>query len=926
MSHINKQQKNMTKPSRISYKAGLLTSLALMTFTLPSLRAEQVYVTSCIGTVTLNNCPPSCPTNRGTSTLTSTVSSAPGLPFRDRAAFGVTNSGWGLTPTLAGTGGYKIYITKGTSGNASPDLIVNLTSGDGVLADTNGVVGTSLPITAFRAASSNNVWIHVGYITNTTTTPTIWFSYASGAKAATGGRWYMDGVQFESLDPCSGVAPIVGVTGPLAAGQTNVNVTGVVAGATNVTVYAETTTEIGQTNFAGGFAAGTVSVPTTALVKDNQITATQTKTNSLGQPCTSQQPLSGSLVGGGANTRVRLSLGLLRDATLTGPAGANTAGGGTGYWLKATGTYQGASATAPVGGAELFPDACWQTVTFQWGVDPGRDWQANTAVNDANPFAALEHLAFAIDDTDAGPYDIYVDDIRNGNVVIENFEGYTNGAGATFVSPKTATVPAPGSTYLDAPNSAAVDQGHVFEGTNACRIQWQFKDTVGSRWVRCLAASSLGKKYPQLDTSKPVTMHVLVLPVGTTVDHKFAGTVSSITNSATAYTTSTNVLGATITGTGPFTYQWSFNNGGLANPTTDSAYIIGDPNGIGFGDAGIYTLAVNDGTCTETRTFVFTNIDPLPTITSQPTHAIVTAGNTANFAVAATGHVPGGEPLGYQWQTNDVDITDATNTTLSIPNAQIANAGPYHVIVSNGFGFATSVVVHLDVAPIGVAPGNGTGLLGAYYTTHFPSNAFISATGPTLSRVDPSVDFDFGAGSPSPSVSTNNYTTRWTGQVQALGDDTYTFSTISDDGVRLWVNGQILVDNWTAHAPVTNSGSIALSGSQKYNLQLEYFEATGGSVAKLWWSNALGGVTFEPIPTQQLYPAASSQPAVPTLGFLPSDGTNIVFSWGVGQGSIAWSTNVLGPYTNKVNGVVSPYTFTNAIGGPAQKFFRLQLQ
>src|SRR5262249_23653920 len=153
-----------------------------------------------------------------------------------------------------------------------------------------------------------------------------------------------------------------------------------------------------------------------------------------------------------------------------------TSGAGTGYWLKATGTFGGASATAPVGGAQLNPDACWQTVTFQWGVDPGRDWQANTAVNDTNAFAALEHLAFAIDDSDTGPYDIYVDEIRNGNVVIENFEGYTNGAPATFVSPKTATIPAPGSTYLDSPNSAAVNQSHTFEGTNACRIQWQWKD------------------------------------------------------------------------------------------------------------------------------------------------------------------------------------------------------------------------------------------------------------------------------------------------------------------------------------------------------------------------------------------------------------------------------------------------------------------
>jgi PA14 domain len=900
----------------------LISVMVILLLNATLLSAEDVYVTACVGTVTLNTCPPSCPVNRGTSTLTTSVSSAPGPAARDRAAFAVsTTASWGITPSLAlSSGTYRIYITKGTSGNGSPDLVVNLTATGGDLADTNGVGGTTIPLAVFRASASNNVWIPVGYITNSTSTPTITFTYLSGAAAATGGRWYLDAVRFENLDPCTGVAPLVGVTGPLAAGQTTVNVTGVAAGATNVAVFADAV-QIGETNYAAGFAAGTVTVPTSALVKGSEITARQIKVNSVGGACIGQVPSNGPLVGGGANPKISIALGLLQNAALTGPVAANTTGAGTPYWLKATATVGGASATAPVGGQELLADQCWEFVSFNWATDPGRNWQANTALADSNPFAALESLAIAIDDTDSGPYDIYVDEIKNGNTVIENFEGYANGtANVTFVAPNAATLPLPGSTFLDSPNSSAISQNYSFSGTNSCRVQWQFKDTANVRWARVLANSSTGKKYPQLDTTKPVTMRILVLPVGVTSDHKFNGAVSEITNTTPAYTSTTNTMGITVTGSGAYTYQWSFNGNQIFGATT-AIYNAGDPAGLSTADSGLYSVAVSDGTCSETHSLNLAVADPVPTITNQPVHQIVTVGNTASFSVGADGHVPAGYPLSYQWQSNSVDIPGENNPSLSIPNAQIANVGSYDVVVANVYGSVTSAIVTLDVVPVGVQPGNGTGLRGNYYTSHFSTNAFSGV--PTLSRIDPTVDFNFGNGSPAPSISSDFFTARWAGQVQALGDDTYTFYTISDDGVRLWVNGQLLVDQWITHSPFTNSGTISLTGTQKYDVQMEFFEQTGGAVAHLYWSNASGSVGFEPVPVSQLYPGAAT-PTQPVLDYSVSNGTNIVFNWGPGQYTLAWATNVVGPYTNKILGVVSPYTLK--IGSEPQRFFRLQVQ
>jgi hypothetical protein len=827
-----------------------------------------------------------------------------------------------VTPTLQlSAGTYRIYVTKGTSGNASPDLIVNLTATGGSLSDTNGAPLATIPLSVFQAANSNNVWCPVGYITNTTATPTITFTYISGAAAATGGRWYMDGVRFENLDPCTGIAPLVGVTGPLAAGQTNVNVTGVVAGATNVAVFANTVL-IGQTNFSGGFAAGTLSVPTSPLVKDAQITATQTKTNGLGGPCTSQPPASGPPVGGGANPKINLSLGLAQNGALTGPIGTTSSGAGTLYWLKSTGTSGGASATAPEGGQELIPQQCWQTVTFDWASDSALEWQSNIPFTETNAFVALESLAFAINESDTGPYDIYIDEIKNGNTVVEDFEGYNDGTSAvTFVSPNTATLPIPGNTFVASPNSSAISQSHVFSGTNAYRLQWQFKDTAAIRWARVLANSSTGKKYPQLDTHQQVTMHVLVLPVGQNVDLKFNGVAGNITNSATPWSTTTNQLGVSVTGSGVYTYQWSLNGNLPPNPSTSATYTIGDPSGINVNDNGNYTVVISDGSCTETRSYSFTAINPIPVITNQPVHLIVNAGAAASFTVGADGHVPGGYPLTYQWRTNGIDITGETSQTLSIPNAQIANVAPYDVVVGNSFGSVTSAVATLDVVPIGITVGTGTGLRGNYYTSHFSTNAFSGT--PALSRIDPQINFIYGNGSPDAGISSDFFTARWAGQVQALGDDTYTFYTVSDDGVRLWVNGQKLVDNWTLHAPTTNSASVALTGTQKYDVFMEYFEGAVTAVAKLYWSTASGSVGIEPVPTSQLYPA-NTIPVQPTVDLAVDNTTNLIFNWGPGQYTIVWATNVTGPYTNKILGATSPYT--NVITPGATKFFRLQVQ
>ena len=143
--------------------------------------------------------------------------------------------------------------------------------------------------------------------------------------------------------------------------------------------------------------------------------------------------------------------------------------------------------------------------------------------------------------------------------------------------------------------------------------------------------------------------------------------------------------------------------------------------------------------------------------------------------------------------------------------------------------------------------GAGTGLTGTYY-----NNTTFSGP-PVLTRTDPVVNFNFGTGSPDPAVSADNFSVRWTGEVQAPATGDFTFATNSDDGVRLRVNGQLVIDNWTLHGDTLNaSDPVHLTAGQKYPVELEFFEGGTFAIIRLQWSFA--GQSLQPIPTTQLYP------------------------------------------------------------------------
>lgn len=129
----------------------------------------------------------------------------------------------------------------------------------------------------------------------------------------------------------------------------------------------------------------------------------------------------------------------------------------------------------------------------------------------------------------------------------------------------------------------------------------------------------------------------------------------------------------------------------------------------------------------------------------------------------------------------------------------------------------------------------------------------LDFTASTLTRIDEEVSFEWTGSSPDPAIQSDTFSVRWSGLVNPPRSDTYTFHTLSDDGVRLWVNGLLIIDNWTDHRPAENSGTIRLEAGQFYPIRLEYYQKTGAAVIKLSWSSAniartiIGGSNLSPV-------------------------------------------------------------------------------
>ncbi|MDW3649593.1 MAG: PQQ-dependent sugar dehydrogenase [Bacteroidia bacterium] len=149
------------------------------------------------------------------------------------------------------------------------------------------------------------------------------------------------------------------------------------------------------------------------------------------------------------------------------------------------------------------------------------------------------------------------------------------------------------------------------------------------------------------------------------------------------------------------------------------------------------------------------------------------------------------------------------------------------------------------------ASGSGTGLLGEYHSDASLGNLVFN-------QVDSEIDFYWANCPPDPRLSSTNFSIKWSGEIEVPVSGTYTFFSNTDDGVRLWMNGTLLINEWQNQSVREFSASIPLTAGVRVPIVMEYYQANAYASAQLSWSS--NNIPQEIVPTQFLYPNGGTFP------------------------------------------------------------------
>jgi len=278
----------------------------------------------------------------------------------------------------------------------------------------------------------------------------------------------------------------------------------------------------------------------------------------------------------------------------------------------------------------------------------------------------------------------------------------------------------------------------------------------------------------------------------------------------------------------------------------------------GYGDAARWTLPTLRG--------YLTNWDPLSSqyATLVATIATIDAAITApsgitNLKAVANSQVvttTGAKAItltGTSCRDASVTITNVTapahgTLTGTAPNLTYTPAAGYSG--PDSFTFQTmDALTSSEPATVSVIVGTaGTGLKGEYFDN-------MNFTNLKLTRTDAQVNYDWGTGSPNALIGADTFSVRWSGLLLVPETGTYMFSTLNSDGVRLYINGVLMIDDYVDQTTNWKDGaSVNLTAGQMVDLQMEYYENTGAAAAKLKWTGpSLAGANGAIITKEWLY-------------------------------------------------------------------------
>jgi hypothetical protein len=194
---------------------------------------------------------------------------------------------------------------------------------------------------------------------------------------------------------------------------------------------------------------------------------------------------------------------------------------------------------------------------------------------------------------------------------------------------------------------------------------------------------------------------------------------------------------------------------------------------------------------------------------------------------------------GYQVSRDGVPVGTAAVFSYSDTTVR-AGAHTYAVTGRDAAGNLSPAASADVVVPSAAA----NGLTGSYFDT-------AGFTSKKLVRTDPTIAFSWGTARPAATVGADTFSVQWTGSLLPVADGTYTFYLSSDEGVRLWIDGAPVLDDWTPHlAREVRSGAVPLTASRAHVVRIDYYDKTGAASVRLSWSGP--GFGKQVVPATQL--------------------------------------------------------------------------
>jgi hypothetical protein len=185
---------------------------------------------------------------------------------------------------------------------------------------------------------------------------------------------------------------------------------------------------------------------------------------------------------------------------------------------------------------------------------------------------------------------------------------------------------------------------------------------------------------------------------------------------------------------------------------------------------------------------------------------------------------------------------------------------------------------------------------------------------PTLTRNDANINFNWGAGSPDPSIPVDHFSVRWTRTLYFSGG-TWRFTTASDDGVRLWIDGSLLIDKWFDQSYTAYTADIVL-GAGNHTVRLEYYDSLVAAAVALAYGQVTNTVpTPTPVTTYGVWHGQyfNNPWLAGPVAFIRDD-PSLHFDWGTGSPapnipvdnfSVKWDSTQWLPITGNYTVLVS---------------------